>query len=182
LTENLRSPAHAGSQSFLAYLPHADAWGYTLPPAPAGSLILSSYVELTFGYVNDAVQMGGLMETTTVVQLIFKDGLMLPSGFVAPAAYSCVIFCRVPTECVEGDHLNAAKLEAVFENLYGANWRAGNVDGSRYVVGNVQSHVLTSADEQTAPWQSVSNNSEYHYWFFHDSATGELQAVTASEF
>lgn len=119
---------------------------------------------------------------TTVVQIIFKDGLMLPSGFVAPAAYSGVIFCRVPTECVEGDNLSAAKLEAIFEKLYGADWRAGNDDDSRYVVGNVQLRVLDSAEEQSAPWQNVSNNKDYHYWFYRDSATGELQAVTPSEF
>ena len=117
-----------------------------------------------------------------VVEITLKDGLMLPSGFVAPAAYSCVIFCRVAPDWIDGDQVQAAKLETVFENLYGEGWRAGNDDGSRYVVREVKARVLTEEEEQTAPWQGASNNSEYHYWFFHVSATGELQKVEASDF
>jgi hypothetical protein len=33
LTENPLSPAHAGSRTFSALIPHAHAWGYMLPPA-----------------------------------------------------------------------------------------------------------------------------------------------------
>ena len=118
----------------------------------------------------------------TVVQITLKDGLMFPSGFTAPASYSCIIFCRVSPDWLEGGQLKMAKLEEVFEKLYGENWRAGNVDGSQYVVQSVDWRVLTSTEEQTAPWRGVSNNDEYHYWFYHASATGELQKVESSGF
>lgn len=118
----------------------------------------------------------------TVVQITLKDGLMLPSGFIAPASYSCIIFCRVSPDWLEGDQLHMAKLETVFENLYGEHWRAGNDDGSRYVVQSVEARILTPAEEQSAPWQSVSNNGEYHYWFYHVTAAGELQKVDSLDF
>lgn len=117
-----------------------------------------------------------------VVCITLKDGLLLPSGYMAPASYACVIFCRVPADWVEGDTLKgdtlkAEKLERVFENLYGQTWRAGKEDGSQYVVRSVESRVLTPAEEQSAPWQSAKNNAEFHYWFYRVSATGEFQAV-----
>lgn len=118
----------------------------------------------------------------TVVQITLKDGLMLPSGFTAPAAYSCIIFCRVSPDWIDGEQLNMVKLERVFENLYGEHWRAGNDDGSRYVVRLVEARVLTDAEEQTAPWRGASNSGQYHYWFYHVSATGELQKVEAAGF
>lgn len=117
-----------------------------------------------------------------VVQITLKDGLMFPSGFTAPASYSCLIYCRVSPDWLEGEQVKMAKLEAVFENLYGEHWRAGNDDGSRYVVRSVAARVLTPVEEQTAPWRSASNNVEYHYWFYHVFATGELQKVESSEF
>lgn len=118
----------------------------------------------------------------TVVQITLKDGLMFPSGFTAPASYTCSIFCRVAPDWLDGDQLKMAKLEAVFEKLYGENWREGNDDGSQYVVQSVESRILTSAEEQTAPWRGVSNNDEYHYWFYHVTDMGELQNVESSEF
>lgn len=118
----------------------------------------------------------------TVVQITLKDGLMLPSGFIAPASYSCIIFCRVSPDWLEGDQLHRAKLETVFESLYGKHWRAGNDDGSRYVVQSVEARILTPAEEQTAPWQSVNNDGEYHYWFYHVSVAGEMQKVESSGF
>ena len=118
----------------------------------------------------------------TVVQITLKDGLMFPSGFTAPASYSCIIFCRVSPDWLDGDRVQMAKLETVLEHLYGAHWRAGNDDGSRYVVRSIEARILTPAEEQTAPWRGVSDNGEYHYWFYHATATGELQKVESSGF
>lgn len=118
----------------------------------------------------------------TVVQIMLKDGLMLPSGFTAPAAYSCIIFCRATPDWIDGGQVKMEKLETVFESLYGEHWRAGNDDGSRYVVRDVAARVLTDAEEQTAPWLGASNSVEYHYWFYHVSATGELQKVEPAGF
>ncbi|HEV7860861.1 MAG TPA: hypothetical protein VGO91_19745 [Pyrinomonadaceae bacterium] len=118
----------------------------------------------------------------TVMQITLEDGLMFPSGLTAPASYSCIIFCRVSPGWLEGDQVTLAKLEPVFENLYGEHWRAGNDDGSRYVVRSVEARILTPAEEHTAPWLGLSNDGEYHYWFYHVTATGELQKVDSSGF
>jgi hypothetical protein len=117
-----------------------------------------------------------------VVQITLKDGLMLASGFIAPASYSCIIFCRVSPDWLDGDQVNRNKLELVFERLYGEHWRAGNEDGSRYVVQVLEARVLSQAEEQTAPWRGASNNKEYHYWFYQLSATGQLESVESSGF
>jgi hypothetical protein len=117
-----------------------------------------------------------------IVQITLKDGLMFPSGFTAPASYTCIIFCRVSPDWLEDGQVKMAKMEMVFEHLYGKHWRAGNDDGSRYVVLSVEARILTTAEEQTAPWLGLNNNVEYHYWFYHLSATGELQNVESSGF
>ncbi len=118
----------------------------------------------------------------TVVQITLSDGLMFPSGFTAPASYTCIIYCRVAPDWLDGAQVKTAKLELVFENLYGAHWRAGNDDGSRYVVRAVAARMLTPAEAQAAPWRGVSNDGKYHYWFYHVAATGELQKVAAADF
>lgn len=117
-----------------------------------------------------------------VVQITLQDGLMFPSGFIAPASYSCILFCRVPADWAEGNILKAEKLETVFEELYGKTWRSGNDDGSQYVVRSVESRVLSPTEEESAPWQGVNNSGEYRYWFYHVSAAGEFQKVEPSEF
>lgn len=117
-----------------------------------------------------------------VVQITLADGLMLPSGFVAPAAYACIIFCRVGPDWLAGAQVSEAKVELVLENLYGAGWRAGNADGSRYVVRSLAARVLTPAEEEAAPWQGVSNDAQYHYWFYHVTPAGQLEQVAATNF
>jgi hypothetical protein len=114
----------------------------------------------------------------SVVQITLKDGLMLPSGFVHPASYACVIFCDgVPADWMQGGALKAEKLEAVFESMYGKTWRGGNSDGSQYVVQSVESRTLTPLEEQATPWHGAVNNRECHYWFYEVSEAGELQKV-----
>jgi hypothetical protein len=116
-----------------------------------------------------------------IAQITLRDGLGFPSGFTAPADYTCVIFCRVPPDWLEGDKLRAAKLEAVFEKLYGAQWRLGNSDGSQYVVLSVEARILSAAEEQTAAWRALSNNREYRYWFYDATAPEGLRSVAAAQ-
>jgi hypothetical protein len=120
--------------------------------------------------------------TKAVAQITLKDGLRFQSGFTAPASYTCIIFCRVPPDWLDGEQLKQAKLEAVFEKLYGQHWLEGNEDGSQYAVLSVASRVLSAKEEQTAAWRGVSNDGASHYWFYDASATGELREMQASEF
>jgi hypothetical protein len=117
-----------------------------------------------------------------VVQITLKDGLMFPTSFIARAPYACVIFCRVPPDWLDGDQLRMEKLETVYEALYGKVWRAGNDDGSQYVVLRVEVRMLTAAEEQAAAWRGVGNSDAYQYWFYQVTTAGELQPVEAQEF
>jgi hypothetical protein len=87
----------------------------------------------------------------------------------------------VPPDWLEGEQLKPAKLEAVFEKLYGAQWRSGNSDGSQYVVLSVETRILDAAEEQAAAWRALSSNREYHYWFYDATAPAGLQSVEAAQ-
>lgn len=55
----------------------------------------------------------------TVLRVQFKDGLMFSNGNIAPASYSCEVFCRVPDRWTGEGHLSGEKLEKLFEKIYG---------------------------------------------------------------
>ena len=112
-----------------------------------------------------------------VLQITIKDGLMFPTGVLSQAPYRCVVFCRVDESRI-GDDIQ----ETVFAHLYGPTWRMGNDDGSRYVVLSADSHILTPAEEQTAPWLEVTDTQNDHYWFYHAPDAGGLQNVEPSAF
>lgn len=118
-----------------------------------------------------------------VVLVTLRDGLALPSGFVARSSHACAIYCRVPPDWIEGDSLAPERLEAVYEKLYGPTWREGNDDGSSYAVLSLRTHVLTDEEERSAGWKACVNTSETQYWFYRadpsgwalvDSTAGEL--------
>src|SRR5436190_18419299 len=81
-----------------------------------------------------------------IVMLLIRDGLQMPSGTVRDATYSNLLYCKVPNDWIQvhlpssddlwlkGPALTDDKLELVLAQLYGASWRNGNSDGSRYVV------------------------------------------------
>jgi len=114
--------------------------------------------------------------------IIVKDGLMLPSGFVAPSSFTCNIYCRVPNDWVEGGRLKESHLEKFFEKLYGDNWRMGNSDGSRYVVQDQYSQLLTADAVKRVNWSITENTKDAHFLFYIVSETGEIQKITPLEF
>lgn len=116
-----------------------------------------------------------------VAQILIKDGLMMPSGFVAKSPKRCVIFCRMPQEWTEGSKLKWEKYDLFFDELYGKNWQAGNEDGSKYVVEGVASRVLSAEDEADPPWQRMTNNEEYQFWHYTVDDNGELRPVNPFE-
>jgi hypothetical protein len=120
---------------------------------------------------------GETPRSKVMAQIILKDGLMFPSGFIAPASYACVIFCHAPADWIEGGAVKAAKLEAVFQKMYGATWRNGNEDGSRFVVQSVESRALTPFEEQAIPWHGAMKCEEYQYWYYEVTDAGEVRQV-----
>lgn len=118
---------------------------------------------------------------TRVVRINLRDGLAFPDGFLAPAPYACVLFCRVPPEWLDGEELRSENLEAIYETMYGPQWREGNEDGSQYVVRSLQTHVLTTDEEDSAPWRDVSNDNECQYWFYDATSGVDIRSVKAAE-
>lgn len=118
---------------------------------------------------------------TKVVQITLRDGLAFPDGFIAPSPYACILYCRVPTEWLDGDVLHEDRLEAIYEAMYGPTWREGNDDGSHYVVRSLKMQVLSAQEEESAPWRAVSNTNEVQYWFYDATNGAEVRSVNATE-
>lgn len=114
--------------------------------------------------------------------VIVKDGLMLPSGMVSPASYTCNFFCRVPSDWTDGEKMKAEFLEKIYQKVYGVNWRAGNSDGSRYVVIDSFSKVFTPEVARTTKWSGTENTKESQFWFYIADPNGEVRNVTSEEF
>ncbi len=116
------------------------------------------------------------------VIVVVKDGLMLPSGFVKNSSYDCVFYCRVPTSWTENKDLKAAYLEKIYEKVYGATWRAGNDDGSRYVVEKSYSNVIKPEALQNINWTNSPNSEKEHFFYYIGGENGEVKSVTPQEF
>lgn len=126
--------------------------------------------------------------------LMVKDALQTASGFVAPADYFCLVYCRVPDDWVTGEisessemwlkgaALQEDKLEQLYRQLYGADWRNGNEDGSQYVVLSVGTRLLnpTVTDK---PWElDEPDDKRFRYFYYVADADRKWQMVSRSDF
>ncbi|HQU81994.1 MAG TPA: hypothetical protein PKY59_02655 [Pyrinomonadaceae bacterium] len=118
----------------------------------------------------------------TALILTISDGLSLPSGFVKKSDYNCNFFCWIPREWTEDLQLKAEYLEKLYEQFYGAGWRAGNSDGSRYVVLEANSSVISPERLQGTDWSVVQNNELNKYWFYIGESGGAFKKVSVDEF
>ena len=121
------------------------------------------------------------------VSVIVNDGLMLPSGFYKASTYTCNFYCLVPGNWTENGELKKAYLEKLFEKFYGANWENGNSDGSRYVVDNSFTMVLTADNLKALNWTEefkwiFTNTEKNHYWLYIADQTGKIKKASPAEF
>ncbi len=121
------------------------------------------------------------------VTIIIKDGLRLPSGFTKASNYACNFYCLVPKTWTENGELKADYLEKFYENFYGAGWKNGNSDGSRYVVESSFSNILTPESMEGFNWSeefswNFTNSDQNHYWLFIAAENGEIVKSTPPEF
>lgn len=129
-----------------------------------------------------------------ILLMIVADGLMMPSGMVAPASYRCLIYCKVPADWLEGEipestelwlkgvELKPDKLESFFESFYGTNWRMGNSDGSRYVVRAYSSRLLNPASKNEKPWEyDDPKSTQFKYFYFVVDADGSFKRALPSQ-
>lgn len=120
--------------------------------------------------------------TAETVIVVVKDGLMLPSGFVKNSSYDCVFYCRVPSSWTENGDLKESYLEKIYKKVYGATWRAGNNDGSQYVVEKSYSNVIKPEAMKNVDWTGSPNSEKEHFFYYIGSENGEVKSVTPQEF
>jgi hypothetical protein len=118
-----------------------------------------------------------------IIRVEIKDGLMFPSGFIAPADYTCVLYLRVPEAWLEGDALLASSQESILERLYGKTWREGNEDGSRYHVFSLTMALLSRQEVADRPWlQHQTGDRRHQYWYYHVSGDGQFENSEQAHF
>lgn len=128
-----------------------------------------------------------------ILMILLSDGLRQPSGALAEAPYRQLIYCRVPEDWVEGEipasddlwlkgpTLREEKLELLLEAFYGAGWRRGNSDGSRYEVLGLGTRLLNPAMASERPWEGGdSRNETLRYQHYAVNAEGQLKRVLPS--
>ena len=90
------------------------------------------------------------------IRVVIKDAMAFWSddfgSFVSndSSATEHTTVLEVPAAWIAGDALVDGKLEAIYAHLYGASWRQGNDDGSRYEVLGCRVDVLPAGDPTEA--------------------------------
>lgn len=116
------------------------------------------------------------------ILVVVKDGLLVSSGFVSQAEYTCNFHARVPSDWLDGEKLKEEKLEKIYEKVYGETWRSGNSDGSRYVVLESSTKIFAPDELKTTNFGELKTTNENQYWFFVADENGELNSVSENGF
>ncbi|HRH41355.1 MAG TPA: hypothetical protein PKY82_06885 [Pyrinomonadaceae bacterium] len=117
---------------------------------------------------------------TLIVQI--KDGLGFPSGFVKASDDTQHLFCRVPSEWIEGEQLKPAYLEKIYAQLYGVNWREGNSDGSHYQILDSYTKIFSPETVKTTKFGGTVNQDNHQFYFYIGDKYDHLRKVTAEQF
>jgi hypothetical protein len=124
-----------------------------------------------------------------IVQVAVRDGLM-PNmynefGFVSEASYTMLFWCEIPDEWCQRDAVRDAKkdyiLRVILDGLYGANWRAGNSDGSLFVVRSQELKLLSSRETAAAPWR-VEKEGFRNWCCYVMAEEGQVRPVKCPDF
>ncbi|MBX7173245.1 MAG: hypothetical protein K1X72_19910 [Pyrinomonadaceae bacterium] len=117
---------------------------------------------------------------TLIVQI--KDGLGFPSGFVHPSASTQHLYCRVPSGWIDGEQLKPAYLEKIYAQLYGADWRMGNSDGSKYHILDSYTKIFPPETVITTKFGGTVNDSQNQFYFYIGDKYDHIRKVTAEQF
>ena len=111
-----------------------------------------------------------------------KDGLGFPSGFVKASPDTLHLFCRVPPYWVDGEQLKPEYLEKIYAQLYGANWRTGNSDGSHYEILESYTKIFDAETVKTTNFGGTVNQDNHQFFFYIGDKYDWIRKVTAEEF
>lgn len=117
---------------------------------------------------------------TLIVQI--KDGLGFPSGFVKASEDTLHLFCRVPSNWVNGEQLKPEYLEKIYAQFYGANWRAGNSDGSHYKILDSYTKIFPLENIKTTKFSGTVNQDKHQFFFYIGDENGAIRKVSSEEF
>ncbi len=117
---------------------------------------------------------------TLIVQI--KDGLGFPSGFVKASEDTLHLFCRVPSNWVNGEQLKPEYLEKIYAQFYGANWRAGNSDGSHYKILDSYTKIFPLETVKTTKFSDTVNQDKHQFFFYIGDENGAVRKVSSEEF
>ncbi len=122
-----------------------------------------------------------------VLTIRWADGLQFGSGFTKPADQFCCVFLLYPMEALlPGDAIREQTIDWLWESIYGANWRLGNEDGSRYTIlvppeVHYPDRAFTTRIAISGKLQ-IANQTEDNLWFYRLQPLGEMNKLTSEQF
>ena|ERR1043166_7515793 len=88
----------------------------------------------------------------------FWDDYLEDYAFNPEQAKTFTTWYRLPDDWFADGSLVTDKREALLRFLYGASWRMGNGDGSRFVILSLDDHTLTPTEAAERPWARVGGS------------------------
>jgi len=92
------------------------------------------------------------LRVTITDTLGFWDDYLGDYTFNPDQAKTFINWYRLPDDWLPDGALPAERREQILAHLYGADWRQGNGDGSKYIVLNLDEHALLDAEQAERAW------------------------------
>ncbi len=113
------------------------------------------------------------------IKLTIKDTLAFYNDYIGDYTFNennvqtNDYFVKVPLDWLENGQLISGALNSFYDFLYGATWRMGNEDGSRYMP--LKATVTFVGDEQKADWLTKN-------YCYQVNENGLFTEITVQEF
>ncbi|HEU4421071.1 MAG TPA: hypothetical protein VFR67_00850 [Pilimelia sp.] len=109
---------------------------------------------------------GGSLSVCAYLRLTITDTLGVTANgadaFNPLARVTRTFWYRLPEAWVRGGRLSPRRREQILDQIYGPGWRTGQVDGSRYVILELQERVLSVDEAHAKPW--LSDRAAFYAW------------------
>jgi hypothetical protein len=98
------------------------------------------------------------LRTTITDTMSFWDNYIENFVFNPENSSTYTNYWLVPDEWIVDDSIKSDGREKLLEYMYGAMWRSGNDDGSRYQILKMEEHILDTAEIAQRPWVAAKSN------------------------